>query len=79
MKAPSGKPHPIDRVLKDGDEVRLGETTLTARLTPGHTRGCTTWTTKAVEGGRTYDVVIACAGLQEARAWSTTRTIPDGR
>jgi len=64
MKAPSGKPHPIDRALKDGDEVTLGGTTLTARLTPGHTRGCTTWTTKVADGGRTYDVVIACAGLQ---------------
>jgi metallo-beta-lactamase class B len=64
MKAPSGKPHPIDRVLKDGDEVTLGGTTLTAHLTPGHTRGCTTWTTKVAEGGRTYDVLIACAGLQ---------------
>jgi metallo-beta-lactamase class B len=65
MKAPSGKPHPIDRVLKDDDEVTLGGTTLTAHLTPGHTRGCTTWTTKVTEGNRTYDVVIACAGLQE--------------
>ena len=44
MKAPSGKPHPIDRVLKDGEQVTLGGTTLTAHLTPGHTRGCTTWT-----------------------------------
>jgi metallo-beta-lactamase class B len=45
-------------VLHDGDAVSLGGTTLTARLTPGHTRGCTTWTLKAQEGGRTYDVVI---------------------
>ena len=44
MKAPSGKAHPIDRVLKDGEQVTLGNTTLTAHLTPGHTRGCTTWT-----------------------------------
>ncbi|MGH9202289.1 MAG: MBL fold metallo-hydrolase, partial [Vicinamibacterales bacterium] len=41
MKAPSGKPHPIDRTLKDGEQVTLGGTTLTAHLTPGHTRGCT--------------------------------------
>jgi metallo-beta-lactamase class B len=65
MKAPSGKAHPIDRVLKDGEQVALGGTTLTAHLTPGHTRGCTTWTLRVPEGGRTYDVVIACAGLQE--------------
>ncbi len=55
---PGGKPHPIDRVVHDGDTVSLGGTTLTAHLTPGHTRGCTTWTLKAREGGRTYDVVI---------------------
>src|SRR6478735_1888261 len=55
---PGGKPHPIDRVLKDGDTVALGGTTLVAHLTPGHTRGCTTWTLKVQDGGRTYDVVI---------------------
>jgi metallo-beta-lactamase class B len=64
MKAPSGKPHPIDRVLKDGEQVSLGGATLTAHLTPGHTRGCTTWTMRIPDGGRTYDVLIACAGLQ---------------
>jgi len=55
---PGGKEHPIDNVLHDGESVSLGGTTLTAHLTPGHTRGCTTWTMKAQEGGRTYDVVI---------------------
>ncbi len=55
---PGGKPHPIDRILKDGDEVTLGGATLVAHLTPGHSRGCTTWTMKATEGGKTYDVVI---------------------
>ena len=55
---PGGKPHPIDRILHDGDTVALGGTTLVAHLTPGHTKGCTTWTMKATENGRTYDVVI---------------------
>lgn len=55
---PGGKPHPIDRVLHDGDEVTLGGTTLVAHLTPGHTKGCTTWTMKVQDGGKTYDVVI---------------------
>jgi len=55
---PGGKAHPIDRVLHDGDQVTLGGTTLTAHLTPGHTPGCTTWTLKAQEGGKSYDVVI---------------------
>jgi len=55
---PGGKPHPIDRVLHDGDTVALGGTTLTAVLTAGHTKGNTTWTLKTQDGGKTYDVVI---------------------
>lgn len=48
----------VDRVLDDGDEVKLGGTTLAARRTPGHTRGCTTWTWQAQEGDKKYDVVV---------------------
>jgi len=55
---PGGKEHPIDRVLHDGETVTLGGTTLVAHLTPGHSRGCTTWTLKTQENGKTYDVVI---------------------
>jgi metallo-beta-lactamase class B len=51
-------PVKVDRVLHDGDEVRLGGTVLTAHLTPGHTKGCTTWTLKVTDGGKTYNVVI---------------------
>src|SRR5690348_12045426 len=52
------KPCPVDRVLEDGDEVKLGGVTLVARRTPGHTRGCTTWTWKVADGGKTYAVVV---------------------
>jgi metallo-beta-lactamase class B len=55
---PGGKTHPIDKVLHDRESVTLGGTTLVAHLTPGHTRGCTTWTLRVQENGRTYDVVI---------------------
>ena len=48
----------VDRVLHDGDEVKLGDAVLIARLTPGHTKGCTTWTMRVSEGGKTYEVVI---------------------
>src|SRR4051794_1720283 len=51
-------PCPVDRVLEDGEEVKLGGVTLVARLTPGHTRGCTTWTWRAADGGKEYDVVV---------------------
>lgn len=52
------QPTKVDRVLHDGDEVKLGGTVLVAHLTPGHTKGCTTWTLKVADGGKTYDVVI---------------------
>jgi metallo-beta-lactamase class B len=52
------KPCKVDRVLEDGDEVKLGGLTLVARRTPGHTRGCTTWTWRTESGGKTYDVVV---------------------
>lgn len=55
---PEGKPHPIDRILHDGDSVTLGGSTLVAHLTPGHTRGDTSWSMKVQDGGKSYDVVI---------------------
>ena len=48
----------VDRVLHDRDTVELGGAKLTARLTPGHTPGCTTWTMPVVDGGRTLNAVI---------------------
>ena len=51
-------PTKVDRVLHDGDEVKLGNAVLIAHLTPGHTKGCTTWTMKVREGGKTYSAVI---------------------
>jgi metallo-beta-lactamase class B len=45
-------------VLHDGDEVKLGGAVLVAHLTPGHTKGTTTWTMKTKEGDKTYNVVI---------------------
>ncbi len=52
------KPAKVDRVLHDGDEVKLGGVTLVAHLTAGHTKGCTTWTLKVNDSGKTYNVVI---------------------
>jgi metallo-beta-lactamase class B len=52
------RPTKVDRVLHDGDKVTLGGTTLVAHLTPGHTKGCTTWTMQISDSGKTYDVVI---------------------
>ena len=51
-------PAKVDRILHDGDEVKLGDATLKAHLTPGHTKGCTTWTMKVNDGTKLRDVVI---------------------
>jgi metallo-beta-lactamase class B len=48
----------VDRVLHDGATVELGGTKLVAHLTPGHTKGCTTWTMQEKDGARTLNVVI---------------------
>jgi len=52
------KPAKVDRVLHDGDQVKLGDAVLVAHLTPGHTKGCTTWTMRVREGSKTYHVAI---------------------
>jgi metallo-beta-lactamase class B len=58
---PGGKDHPIDRILHDGDKVSLGGTTLTAYLTPGHTKGCTSWGLDVREENKTYRALIVCS------------------
>jgi metallo-beta-lactamase class B len=84
---PGGKEHPIDKTLHDGEQVTLGGTTLVAHLTPGHTPGCTTWTTTVQEGGKAYNVMFGCSlrppavltpALVEAfnRAFKTVRALP---
>jgi len=56
-------PVKVDRVLKDGDTVKLGGTTLRAVWAPGHTPGCTVWTTDVTDGGKNYNVAIfGCGG-----------------
>ena len=55
------EPVKVQRTLKDGDTVSLGGVTLTARRTPGHTPGSTTWLTTVPDGGRTYTVVFSAS------------------
>jgi len=51
-------PVKVDSTLGDGEQVKLGGTILTANITPGHTKGCTTWTMKVSDNGSVYDVVF---------------------
>ena len=52
------RPLTADGTILHGEKIRLGGVTLVAHLTPGHTKGNTTWTTTVVEGGREYNVVF---------------------
>jgi putative endopeptidase len=52
------RPCPVDRILKDMDEVKIGGMKLIARRTPGHTRGCTTWTYAVKDGDGAFNAVI---------------------
>jgi metallo-beta-lactamase class B len=47
-----------DKIIHDGESLQLGDQVMTAHLTPGHTRGNTTWTTKIQDGARMYNVVF---------------------
>ena len=51
-------PVTVDRTVADGEQVTLGGVTLTAHLTPGHTRGATTWTMEVADEGRVLHVVF---------------------
>jgi len=55
------EPAVADLIFQDGYKLKLGKTTLTANITPGHTPGCTTWTLTVNEGGRDHDVVFVCS------------------
>jgi metallo-beta-lactamase class B len=68
----------ISRVLHDRDEVTLGGNTLVAVLTPGHTKGCTTWTLKTQDAGKSYNVVIVgSAGVNDAHYLVNNANYPD--
>ena len=57
---PAYEPITPDRTVADGDKVELGGTTLVANLTPGHTKGCTSWSMQAQEDGKQYSVLFLC-------------------
>jgi metallo-beta-lactamase class B len=51
----------VDHRIQDGDTVRVGPVALTAHLTGGHTRGCTSWSFPVHDEGRVLNVVSACS------------------
>jgi len=51
----------VDHRFRDGDTIRVGPTALVAHVTPGHTRGCTSWSFPVRDGDRVLQVVSACS------------------
>lgn len=54
-------PVKVDRTVKNGDKVTLGDVTLTAHATPGHSPGCTSWSTTVMDGGAKRSVIVFCS------------------
>jgi metallo-beta-lactamase class B len=65
-RAMGAPPVKVDRVLHDGDVVELGGTKLKANLTPGHSRGCTSWGFTAKDGARSYEALVFCSATVAA-------------
>ncbi|WP_027579016.1 BJP family subclass B3 metallo-beta-lactamase [Bradyrhizobium sp. Ai1a-2] len=55
-------PVKVDRTVKEGDKVTLGDTTVTAHATPGHSPGCTSWEMTVKDGNQDRDVLFFCSG-----------------
>lgn len=66
VKSMNAPPVKVDKVLHDGEQVTLGGMALTANLTPGHTRGCTSWGMTLKEGGKDYSALIFCSATVAA-------------
>ncbi len=65
-KSLSAPPVKADRVLHDGDTLTLGGISLKANLTPGHTRGCTSWSMTVHDNGKPYEALIFCSATVAA-------------
>jgi metallo-beta-lactamase class B len=52
----------VDRAVKEGDKVTLGDTTMIAHATPGHSPGCTSWEMTVKDGGQDRNVLFFCSG-----------------
>ena len=70
-------PLKADRIVDDGDTVALGNVVLTAHWTPGHTKGCTTWTMPAHIAGKTYQALFLCSVTAPGYKLVGNATYPD--
>lgn len=65
-QGPRMPPVKVDLAIQDGYQLKLGGRTLTAHLTPGHSRGCTSWGFEARDGGKTYQGLVFCSATVAA-------------
>ena len=70
------EPVSVDLPVHDGDKLSLGGATLTAHATPGHTKGCTSWTLPVVEGGVRHTVIFTCSITVAGNPIAGTKTYP---
>jgi metallo-beta-lactamase class B len=70
-------PVKVDRFVADGETVRLGEIAITAHLTPGHTKGCTSWTLPVRDGARTLQALFVCGPTAPGYRLTANRPYPD--
>jgi metallo-beta-lactamase class B len=69
-------PVKVDRTAREGDKVTVGDVTLTARETPGHSPGCTSWEFSVKDGDATRSVLIFCSGTVALNRLVTNPTHP---
>lgn len=67
----------IDRVIRDGETIRLGGSALTAHWTPGHTQGCTSFTLPVVERGRRHTALFFCSTTVAGNRLVGNKTYPE--
>jgi len=69
-------PVKVDHILRDKEVIKMGKIHLKATLTPGHTPGCTTWSTSLKEHGKTLNVVFPCSLSVAGNVLSNNQTYP---
>lgn len=69
-------PVKVDRIATEGSWIRVGGTTLVAHLTPGHTRGCTSWSLRTTDAGRAIEILFACSLTVAGQPLTGSKTYP---
>jgi len=69
-------PVKVDRTVREGDKVTVGDVTLTARETPGHSPGCTSWEFSVKDGDATRSALVFCSGTVALNRLVTNPTYP---